>query len=62
MDMNLSKCQELVEVRRAWHAKVHEVARVGHNLATEQDYTYNGEKYSMLNKWGCIVMRIQLRL
>ena len=32
--------------------------RVGHDLATEQDYAYNGEKYSMLNKWCCIIMHI----
>ena len=27
MDMNLSKLQELVKVREAWHAAVHEVAK-----------------------------------
>ena len=35
-DMNLSKLQEMVEDREAWHAAVHGVKRVGHNLATEQ--------------------------
>ena len=37
-DMNLSKLWETVEDRRvgAWHAAVHWVTRVGHDLATEQ--------------------------
>ena len=33
MDMNLSKLQEIVEDREAWSA----AARVGHDLATEQE-------------------------
>ena len=36
MDMNLSKLGEIVEGREAWHAAVHGVERVGHNLVTEQ--------------------------
>ena len=36
MDMNLSKLGEIVEGRGAWHAAVHGVERVGHNLVTEQ--------------------------
>ena len=34
VDVNLSKLQAIVEDRGAWHATVHEVTRVGHNLAT----------------------------
>ena len=36
MNMNLSKLQEIVEDRGAWHSAVHGVARVGHDLVTEQ--------------------------
>ena len=36
MDINLSKLQETVEDKGAWHAVIHEISRVGHDLATEQ--------------------------
>ena len=39
MDMSLSRLQEIVKDREAWHATVHGVQRAGHNLATEQQYT-----------------------
>ena len=35
MDMNLSKLQEIVKDREAWHAAVYGVSRVGHNFATD---------------------------
>ena len=35
-DMNLSKLQEIMENRGAWHAAVHGLHRVRHNLGTEQ--------------------------
>ena len=34
--VNSNKVQETVEDRGAWHAAVHRVARVRHDLATEQ--------------------------
>ena len=34
-DMSLSKLQEIVKDRDAWHAAVHGVAKVRHDLATE---------------------------
>ena len=42
VDMNLSKLQEIVKDREAWHAVLHGVAkirtqRVGLDLATEQE-------------------------
>ena len=36
MGMSLSKIQEIVKDRKAWHVAVHGVARVGHDWAMEQ--------------------------
>ena len=36
MDTNVSKLQEIVEDRGAWHAAVHAAAKVRHNLVAEQ--------------------------
>ena len=37
-DMNLSKLQEMVEDREAWHAAFHGVVRVEHSWANEQQH------------------------
>ena len=48
MDMDLSKLQETVEDRRAWHAVVHRVG-VGHDLLTEQQqFTHSTGIYGAL--------------
>ena len=36
IDTNLSQLQEIVKDRGAWHAAVHGVAKIGHDLATER--------------------------
>ena len=39
MDMSLSKLWELVMDREAWHAAVHRVTKIGHDWATELNWT-----------------------
>ena len=36
VDMNLSKLLEIVKDKEAWPAAIHEVTKVGYDLATEQ--------------------------
>ena len=36
MDMSLSKCQEILKDRKAWHVVVHRSKRIGYNWTTEQ--------------------------
>ena len=45
MDMNLSKLQEIVKYRGAWHVVVDGNQRVGHDLVTEQ---YNNKERESL--------------
>ena len=55
MDTNLSKLQERVKDREAWHAAVHGSQRVGHDLVTEQQCIKQMEKematYSSILAW-----------
>ena len=44
MDMSLSKLQKIVKNREAWHATVHGVAKVRHNLGTEKKKKHNKVK------------------
>ena len=41
MDMNLNKFQEIVEDRGVWHATVHGVAKIRHDLVSEQQQHTN---------------------
>lgn len=43
--MNLSKLQEMVKDRGAWHADVHGAPRVGNNSVTEQ------QQQDLANGW-----------
>ena len=45
MDVSLSELQELVMDREAWHAAIHGSQRVGHDLATELNWTELTMKY-----------------
>ena len=48
MDMVLGRLQELVMDREAWRAVVHEFSRVGHDWATELNWTEQCEKNVLL--------------
>ena len=53
MDMNLSKLQELVMDREAWHTVVHGAAKsLGHNRATELNWTIQSMEFSRPEYWS----------
>ena len=45
MDISLSKLQEMVKDREAWHATVHGSQNVGHGLATEENKSYQYTRF-----------------
>ena len=48
MDMSLSKLQEIVKNREAWHAAVHGVAKSQHDRVTEQKLNIVQNKCSLV--------------
>ena len=55
MDMSLSKLQEMVKDREAWHAAVHEVSKSWHDLATDWTAKTNYPSFTSLlsfSVWG----------
>ena len=48
MDMNLSKLWEIVKDSEVWHAEVHELQKVRHDLVSEQQPHRNKTKHYVL--------------
>ena len=49
IDMSLSKFRNIVKVKEAWRAAVHEVAKSQHDLATEQQQPGKAKRTIFLN-------------
>ena len=53
MDMSLSKLQEMVKDREAWHATVHEVAKSWTQLSDSHFHLWLDWTNKMQQKWWC---------
>ena len=49
MDVSLSELRELVMDRDAWSTAIHEIARVGHDWATELNWTFQESNNGLRN-------------
>ena len=61
-DMNLSKFPETVKDRGAWHAVVHGLQRIGHNLVPEQQQIHMFTSCRIVNANSVLVAQSCLAL